>query len=137
MRRRIVSRQIKARKNSKAKAAVNADQSEKLWLASLGAISVAQKMGAELVENMISEGKSFQVRSEKFARKFSTDVRSAIESRVKPVKARILASRKSAEAKFEKGLGRALSYAGIPSKADVDALISRVDRLSRQLRAAK
>ena len=41
------------------------------------------------------------------------------------------------EARVEQGVGRVLSYAGIPSKADVDALISRVDALSRQLRAAR
>lgn len=132
-----MSKQIKMKKPAKAKVAPNADKAEKLWLAGLGAVSVAQKMGTELAENMISEGKTFQVRSEKFARKVSTDLRKKIESRVKPVKARLLETRKSAEAKFEKGLGRVLSYAGIPSKADVDALITRVDRLSRQLRAAK
>lgn len=132
-----MSKQMKVNKNSKAKVAVNADKAEKLWLASLGAVSIAQKMGAELAENMISEGKTFQVRSEKLVRKVSADLRKGFDIRLKPIKARVLATRKTAEAKFEKGLGRALSYAGIPSKADVDALINRVDRLSRQLRAAK
>lgn len=130
-------KQIKVSKNPKTKVAANTDKAEKLWLASLGAVSIAQKMGSELAENMISEGKSFQVRSEKFARKVSTELRKGLMSRVKPVQARLLATRKNVEVRFEKGLGRALSYAGIPSKADVDALISRVDRLSRQLRAAK
>ena len=132
-----MSKQIKLSKNSKAKVMTNADKAEKFWLASLGAVSIAQKMGNELLENMIVEGKSFQVRGEKMARKVSTGVRTGIKSRVQPIQARLLATRKNAEAKFEKGLGRALSYAGIPSKADVDALITRVDRLSRQLRAAK
>jgi len=132
-----VSKKVKVNKSSKLKVATKADKAEKFWLASLGAVSIAQKMGAELAENMISEGKTFQLRSGKLARKISTDLTKVIENRVKPVKARLIATRKSAEAKFEKGLGRALSYAGIPSKADVDALISRVDRLSRQLRAAR
>ncbi|MGB0134408.1 phasin family protein [Dokdonella sp.] len=132
-----MSKQIKVNKTSKTKVAPNADNAQRIWLASLGAFSIAQKQGSELFETMISEGKSFQVRSEKLARKVSADVRKGFDSRLKPVKARVLATRKSAEAKFEKGLGQALSYAGIPSKADVDALINRVDRLSRQLRAAK
>ena len=132
-----MSRQVKVNKTAKARVATNADKAEKLWFASLGAVSIAQKIGAELAENMISEGRTFQVRSGKLASKVSSDLRKGVESRVKPIKARLVAARKSAEAKFEKGLGRALSYAGIPSKADVDALISRVDRLSRQLRAAR
>lgn len=132
-----MSKQIRLSKNSKAKVAINADKAEKLWLASLGAVSIAQKMGAELVDNMTAEGMSFQIRSKKFAKKVATDLSSGINSRIKPVKARLLATRRDVEVRFEKGLGQVLSYAGIPSKADVDALITRVDRLSRQLRAAK
>ena len=56
---------------------------------------------------------------------------------MKPVRIRLDAMRNDAEARFETGVGRVMSYAGIPSKADVDALIARVDKLSRQLRAAK
>lgn len=132
-----MKKQIKVSRNSKARIATSVDGTEKLWLAGLGAVSVAQKMGAEMAETMIIEGKSFRTRSEKFASKLSSEVRKGFDSRMKPVKARMLASRKNVEARFEKAMGRALSYAGIPSKADVDALITRVDRLSRQLRAAK
>lgn len=133
-----MSKQIKARRPAKAKVAVTkVDKAEKLWLAGLGAVSIAQKMGAELADNMVSEGKSFRTRGSKFARTVSADLRKGIESRVKPIKAVLLAKRKSAEMKIEKGIGRALSYAGIPSKADVDALVARVDRLSRQLRATR
>ena len=90
-----------------------------------------------LFESMVSEGKAFQVRSEKLARKVSTEVKKVVQSRMKPVRIRLDAMRSEAEAKIELGVGRVMSYAGIPSKADVDALIARVDKLSRQLRAAR
>ncbi|MEZ5461799.1 hypothetical protein [Dokdonella sp.] len=73
-----MSKQIKVRKPAKAKVATNADKAEKLWLAGLGTVSVAQKMGAELAENMIGEGKAFQVRSESSHARFD---RSAQEDR--------------------------------------------------------
>ncbi len=132
-----MSKQVKVSKQVKANKVVNVDKAEKVWLAGLGAFSIAQKQGAVLFESMVSEGKSFQVRSEKLARKLSSEVQNIVESRMKPVRHRLDAIRSEAEAKFETGVGRVMSYAGIPSKADVDALIARVDKLSRQLRAAK
>lgn len=132
-----MSKQVKVSKQVKANNVVNVDKAEKVWLAGLGAFSIAQKQGTVLFESMVSEGKSFQLRSEKLARKLSSEVKSVVESRMKPVRIRLDALRSEAEAKIESGVGRVMSYAGIPSKADVDALISRVDKLSRQLRAAK
>ena len=132
-----MSKQIKVTKQARPAAKVDVDKARKVWLAGLGAFSIAQKQGAELFENMVSEGKSFQTRSEKLARKVSGEIRTVVSKRMKPVKARLQTVRREAEARVEQGVGRVLSYAGIPSKADVDALISRVDALSRQLRAAK
>lgn len=135
-----MSKQIKATRSTRmstATAKPDMDKAQKVWLAGLGAFSIAQKQGAELFESMVSEGKTFQARSGKLARKVSGEVRTVVASRMKPVKARLKAVRRDAEARIEQGVGRVLSYAGIPSKADVDALIARVDALSRQLRAAR
>lgn len=132
-----MSKQIKAGSKAKATMTTTADKSRKVWLAGLGAFSIAQKQGMELFEVMVSEGKSYQQRSEKVVRKLSTQALGIVESRLEPVKIRLKAIRSDAETRFEHGIGRVMSYAGIPSKADVDALISRVDKLSRQLRAAK
>ena len=132
-----MSKQIKTTKQARPAAKINVDKARKVWLAGLGAFSIVQKQGAEVFENMVSEGKSFQTRSEKLARKVSGEIRSVVSKRMKPVKARLQSVRREAEARVERGVGRVLSYAGIPSKADVDALISRVDALSKQLRAAR
>ena len=132
-----MSKQIKVTKQARPAAKVNVDKARKVWLAGLGAFSIVQKQGAEVFENMVSEGKSFQTRSEKLARKVSGEIRTVVSKRMKPVKARLQSVRREAEARVEQGVGRVLSYAGIPSKADVDALISRVDSLCKQLRAAR
>lgn len=132
-----MSKQIKVSKQTKSNNVANVDKAQKVWLAGLGAFSIAQKQGAALFESMVSEGKSFQLRSKKLAHKVSLEVASVVESRMKPVRIRLDAMRSEAEARFETGLGRVMSYAGIPSKADVDALIARVDKLSRQLRTSK
>ncbi len=132
-----MSKQIKRNSTVKTTSMSRSDQVQKVWLAGLGAFSIAQKQGVVLFESMVSEGKSYQASSEKLVRKVSGEVMLIVDSRLKPVKQRFKAIRHDAEAKFEQGVGRVMSYAGIPSKADVDALIARVDKLSRQLRAAK
>lgn len=131
------TRKTRTTKTAKATSKPGMEKAQKMWLAGLGAVSIVQKQGAEMFESMISEGKSFQARSGKLARKVSAEVKTVVASRAKPVQARLLAVRRNAEARIEQGVGRALSYAGIPSKADVDALISRVDALSRKLRTAR
>ena len=109
----------------------------KVWLASLGAFSILQKQAGSVLEGMISEGQSFQERSRKFGRSLGGEGQKAVDQRVAPLIARVTTLRNEVESRFEQGVGRALSYAGIPSKADVDALIARVGKLSRLLRAAK
>lgn len=132
-----MSKQIKANRQVKAVAKPEIDRARKVWLAGLGAFSIAQKLGAEWFDSMAVEGKSFQVRSEKIARKVSGQVKSQVGARLQPAMQRLQSARREVEARVEQGLGRALSLAGIPSKADVDTLISRVDALSRQLRASR
>ena len=132
-----MSKQVKTSKKVQVAVATPADKAQKVWLAGLGAFSIAQKQGNALFESMVSEGKSFQLRSKKMADKVATEVVSIVEGRMQPIRIRLNAMREDAEAKFEQGVGRVMSYAGIPSKADVDALIARVDKLSRQLRTAR
>ena len=94
-----MSKQIKTTKQARPAAKVNADKARKVWLAGLGAFSIVQKQGAEVFENMVSEGKSFQTRSEKLARKVSGEIRTVVSKRMKPVKARLQSVRRDAEAR--------------------------------------
>lgn len=132
-----MSKQIKAHNRVKAGAGTEVDAGRKLLLAGFGAVSIAQKLGAEWFDSMVAESKDLRARSETLARTLSARLGAQLSMRREPVRARVQAVRQDAEARVEQGLGRALSYAGIPSKGDVDALIVRVDALARQLRASK
>jgi len=132
-----VSKQIKVMKTVKPGPSASVDKVQQVWLAGLGAFSIAQKQGKVILDGMINEGRSFQLRTDKLARKVSGEIKAVAETRMAPVKLRLAALRSDAEAKIEQGVGRLMSYAGIPSKADVDSLIARVDKLSRQLRATR
>jgi len=131
-----MSKQISAKK-AKVKIPAANGPGNKVWLAGLGTVAVVQKQGSAAFKILVREGKHLQTRGEKVARKLLADLDIVVAARLKPVRQRLNVARRDAEASFERGLGRVLSYAGIPSKADVDALIVRVDRLSRQLRSTK
>lgn len=133
----MVSKQIKTTKPVKTATQASGEQARKVWLASLGAFSIAQKRGGILFEGLVNEGRSFQARSEKLARQVGNDVGFVVRTRLKPVQQRIENARVEANARVERSVGRVLSYAGVPSKADVDGLITRIDTLSKQLRAKK
>lgn len=132
-----MSKQIKTKSQVKAVSVASEAPARRFWLAGLGAFSVAQKQGGKVFEGLVNEGRSFQDRSGKLARQVGEDVGVVVRTRLKPVQQHLDAVRRDASIRFERGLGQALSYAGVPSKADVDALIKRIDTLSRQLRAAK
>ena len=135
-----MSKQLKAKQVKTkivAKAPVAVDPANKLWLAGLGVVSLAQKQGAAMVDALVGEGRRLQVRGEKTARMLERDMRSLVFARLAPLQQRLDGLRADVALRFERGLGRTLSYAGVPSKSDVDALIKRIDGLSRQLRTSR
>jgi poly(hydroxyalkanoate) granule-associated protein len=144
--RHLVSKQIKAKqvrtkatakKRASTPATVRADAARDAWLAGLGAVAVVQKQGRAAFEALVVEGRQLQVRGERIARALGEQARSGLDAGLKPVRQRFDGLRREASARIEHGVGRALSWAGVPSKADVDGLIKRIDTLSRQLRAAR
>jgi poly(hydroxyalkanoate) granule-associated protein len=132
-----MSKQIKAKRPVKAVRETSEAQARRFWLAGLGAVSYAQKQGGIVFDGLVDEGRRFQARSSQRARQLSNDVNVVVRARLKPLQARFEGIRNETASRLEHGFGRVLSYAGIPSKSDVDTLISRIDSLSRQLRSAK
>ena len=118
------------RKKVQAPAKVDAGS---LWLAGVGALSLARKNGAALLGDMVGEGRRLQVEATRLAIEASSDLRAQVKGLLKPVKARAAKQLQAAGMALQSGIGGVLSALGIPSKADVDELSQRVGALSRQL----
>ena len=123
------------RTRKQAVAAKNpADQARAAWLAGLGAVSIVQKRSGELFSTLTSEGVDFQSRAQKLAQAFRADARKQVKGVLAPVKA----NAKTAVQKFgtavQQGIATVLAKLGIPSKADIEELTTRVTALSRQLK---
>jgi poly(hydroxyalkanoate) granule-associated protein len=124
----------KSQNNSHAtKAQVNAGT---IWLAGVGAASLARKHGKLLLGDFVAEGRRLQGEAGKFVHEARVDAQAQVKGLLTPVKARLEQEVKKAGAVVEVGVSGALARLGIPSKADIDELSQRVAALSRQLKAA-
>lgn len=122
--------------------AQSTDSSRKFILASLGAVSLVQKQGQKAIDTLVAEGESFQARTRKAvksankdARKAVTGVRKQVVSLVSPIKQRALKNMQQIEARITDGLGTVLGRFGVPSKGDVQELLSRVSELNKEIKA--
>jgi len=105
-----------------------------LWLAGVGAVSLARKQGAALLGELAGEGRRLQVEATRRVLDTGADVRAQVSGLIKPLKARAGRQLQQAGVAIQSGIAGALSLIGIPSKADIDALSQRVAALSRQLK---
>ena len=120
---------------TRAAAQTPADRAQAVWLAGLGAVSIAQKRGDALVRNLIGEGRDFQHRAAKLAREIRVDTQAQVAGVLAPVKARAQHEAQRAGTAVQQGVAVVLGKLGIPSKADIEELTARVTALSRQLKA--
>jgi poly(hydroxyalkanoate) granule-associated protein len=108
-----------------------------IWLAGVGAVSLARKQGMALLDNMVGEGNRLQTEATKLVLQTRAGARARIKGLLAPVRAQLQSAAKQAAEAVESGLAGVRARLGIPSKADIDELSQRVGALSRQLKAAK
>ena len=126
-----------ATKRSKqvAAAATPTQTAQQIWLAGLGAASIAQKRGGDVLARLVAEGKTVQTRGGKLARELGRDAAAQVKGALAPIQARVKSDLALAGTAVQSGIAVVLGKLGIPSKADIDELTTRVTALSRQLKA--
>jgi len=111
------------------------DKARALWLAGLGAVSIAQKRGGAVLSGLIAEGHDLQTRAQKFATQAGVEATTKVRDAVAPFRAGFKRKFAKLGAVVQNGLTGALGKLGIPSKRDIDELTQRVAALSKQLKA--
>ena len=137
-----MSKHTKAKRATRASRDTTANEAaRKLWLAGLGAVSLAQKQGTKLVETLVDEGEQFRARSEKYVttvsrdmRRTATDVEKQIRGFVTPIRKRAEDSARRFEGVVTDRLGNLLGRFGIPSKSEIEELSDRVGTLNREIK---
>ncbi len=112
-------------------------------LASLGAVSLVQKQGQKAIDTLVAEGESFQARTRKAVKTANNDARKAVNgvrkqvvSLVNPIKQRALKNVQQVEATISDSVGAVLGRFGVPSKGDVQELLTRVSELNKEIKAS-
>jgi poly(hydroxyalkanoate) granule-associated protein len=117
-------------------AAVKASAQE-IWLAGLGAFAKAQEEGGKAFDTLVVHGKAMQKRSRSSARMrgdAGDTVATTVERVTHDLSQQVSQSWDRLEQVFEKRVAQALSRLGVPTAAEVDALVAQVDQLNATVR---
>ncbi|MBS0487963.1 MAG: phasin family protein [Proteobacteria bacterium] len=126
-----------ATKRNKNQTTSSADKAHTVWLAGLGAVSIAQKRSTELLAGLAAEGRDFQARAQRLAREVGADAKAQLKGVVAPLRMHARDNARKIGVLIERGVALALDKLGVPSKSDIEALSQRMSALSRQLKATK
>lgn len=102
-----------------------AQRAREMWLAGLGALSVAEEAGTQVFNALVEEGKSWEEKRREETEKTAKQVRDLTEEGGRAVEA--------VEERVRNEVNEALHQIGVPHRKDVDELRDQVDALSDKL----
>ena len=112
------------------------ESAQQIWLAGMGAFAKAQAEGGKVFEALVKEGVSLQRKTQSAAEGKISEVTSKVSnmaSMAGEVGAKAGQQWDKLESIFEERVARSLNKLGVPSAKDVNALIARIDALSKQV----
>ena len=112
------------------------ESAQQIWLAGMGAFNRAQAEGGKLFESLVRDGLSLEQTARRFTGARADFVRDAVEGKVGQARERATDTWDKLEKVFEERVQRALVKLGVPGRDDLNALTSRVERLTEELRKA-
>jgi len=147
MAKKVLKKKVLRKPAAKKSASPAVESAREIWLAGLGAFSVAQQesgriieQGSKLFDKLVAEGSKIETKTRKDVEGAVGDLRGGMESRVGDIRQQAEAVRKQAtdnwdklEKIFEDRVSKALTSLGIPSKDDVASLSAKVEKLSNQV----
>lgn len=129
---------------SKTPRAQRQDLPRTLWLASLGAVSLARKRSGDLVATLVTEGEQFRARTGQAARNLAKDVRRAandarkqVKGYVDPIRRNALRTVRALESGIGERLSEVLGRINLPSKAELRKLLGRGKALRGRAKPAR
>lgn len=109
------------------------DSAQQIWLAGLAAFTKAQNEGGKVFETLAKEGLSIQRKTQAAAEEKITEATSKVADMATGITSKATGQWDKLETIFEERVAKALNKLGVPSSKDVDALIARIDELTRSV----
>lgn len=104
-----------------------AEGARTIWLAGLGAVSMAEELGAKTFETLVSEGKSWEAEN---AQSTPTDAEDGGVSAMDQLRKGGAQAVASIERRVREEVSDMMTQMGVPRRQDVDALRNEVRQLS-------
>jgi poly(hydroxyalkanoate) granule-associated protein len=140
LKKKVMKKKAAAKSSAINLAAPVVESAREIWLAGLGAYSVAQaesgkliEQGNKLFEKLVSEGNKLEKKTRSVAETAVGDIKGGVETKVDAVRKQAVDNWDKLENIFEDRVARVLGRLGVPSADDVNRLSERVQKLSRQV----
>ena len=140
LKKKVMKKKAQAKPAASMFAAPVVESAREIWLAGLGAFSVAQsesgkmiEQGNKLFEKLVSEGVKLEKKTRDVAETAVDDIKDEVESKVGAVRQQAVDNWDKLENIFEDRVARVLGQLGVPTAADVNKLSERVQMLSRKV----
>jgi len=140
LKKKVMKKKAQAKPAAAKFAAPVVDSAREIWLAGLGAFSVAQsesgkmiEQGNKLFEKLVAEGVKLEKKTRNVAETAVGDIKGEVESKVGSVRKQAADNWDKLEGIFEDRVARVLGQLGVPTADDVNKLSARVQTLSRKV----
>ena len=101
------------------------ESAQKIWLAGLGALSIAEAEGTKLFSRLVKEGEGFEKRGREQMEK--------VQERVEDVKDAAESKLDQLGSSFDERLAKGLNRLGVPSRHEIQRLTKRVEELTAKV----
>lgn len=105
------------------------ESAHKIWLAGLGALSMASEGGSRLFNELVEKGEGFETRGKKRV----DETMDEVEDRAKKARMRVEAAVDDLWEKLDERLGEAMHRFDIPTRDEIQALTRRVEELNKKV----
>jgi poly(hydroxyalkanoate) granule-associated protein len=102
------------------------DSARKIWLAGLGAMSVAEEEGSKLFKKLVERGSEIE-----------SSGKDQVKDQVKKAKGKVESTWEDWQETFDENITKALHRLGVPSRDEIKNLTTRVEQLSSKIEKIK
>ena len=105
------------------------ESAQQIWLAGVGAMSLAQKEGSKVFETLVEEGERVESRT----RKVATETVDEVKDQMENVKERANRNWDKLEQVFQDRVAKALNSLSVPTRQNLQDLSGQVDALRKHV----
>lgn len=106
-----------------------AESAQKVWLAGLGALAVAEEEGGKLFKDLVRRGESVEGKLKGEVESLRKDI-GVLAERARGQAGKVLDRMESG---WDEKVGQTLSRLGVPTREEISSLTARVEELTRKL----